>query len=135
MTKLTNLEFYLKLANGAKYHSPSKCKDCGTLPMFLHTFHYLGNEYLGICYSTDCRSNNSDSEKDIYLKMISLFEQSVTFTQDGFAYFEFSSSNQLDICTHWLFEIGHKYNFDYGKCAVKSDITKSQYYRYLYQSQ
>jgi hypothetical protein len=132
---MNRLTYFLKLMGNSKIHSGAKCNVCGSTPMFQGDFHLLASEFMDICNSKYCVSNEGITRKARYLKMVDLFHPFQNHGSSKFVSFQVTSEREFNICMKWLSEIGHRCENHEGKFIISTDITRPQWYEYLYQVQ
>lgn len=132
---MNRLTYFLQLMGNSKSHAGNKCNKCGCTPMIVNDFHFLASEFLGICNSRYCPSSEGIIEKTRFLKMVELFHPFVSFNANGLITLEMTSNREFDLCLKWIFEIEHKYETHDGNFIILTDITRPQWYEYLYRVQ
>ncbi|GAA6206549.1 hypothetical protein [Thalassotalea sp. SU-HH00458] len=129
---MNRLTYFLQLMGKSKYYSGSQCNECGSIPMLLNEYHYLGYEFLNMCHSKHCPSNKRSSVKGLSIKMIDLFEEFRIFDGD-YVSFQMTSEREYNLCLKFLYEINHTYEcIDRRFFKIRSNITRTQWYEYLY---
>lgn len=122
---MTQLNYYLSLMN--QKYSISEQKQIG------YDFLELGSKFCDIAHSKYHPLNKGKLEKDIYLPMIYLFEEYKIHGDGKFIYFQFPNYKEYYLCLIFLDQIKHKYQTIHSEFIIKSDITRTQWYEYLFQ--